>query len=150
MMAFSAPAPAAAQDVSQGNGLAPAAAAYIGVRLANEAGVGRYLLSGFLGGLATGLFLPVAVSEQDAPPTGGAILGVGLFAGTLARADLQPAPLVRPDQLSSLSAEDWRVVEASYHSTLKRRRQRAAMSGAALGTGAGLGILVFILTRITT
>jgi hypothetical protein len=105
--------------------------------------------AGFLGGLPVGMFGFVALSQRDALPViaaggGLAVIGAAAMPG---RMD-PPAAVAATAAARGVTFE--RAFVQGYAERLGSRRRSAALVGGVAGAATGLGILVLLLSQITT
>jgi len=101
---------------------------------------------GFIGGLPIG-FLGISVSQGDpggviAVGSGAAIIGAAWRVGTA-----KPPPSL---YIQSRGEAYARSYSESYAERLLERRRNAAMVGGLAGTAIGFGLLVLLLSQLTT
>jgi hypothetical protein len=122
------------------------------VRAARDPFVGGYFGATFLGGASLGLMAPTAALFPIKETVGLAAAGGALMFATIDQAGRPVRTL--PDTVQ------WRVAgepaayqeafRAAYGQRLARRRVRAAKTGAAVGTLAGLGFFAFLVHSFAT
>jgi hypothetical protein len=121
-------------------------------RAARDPFVGGYLGSGFFGGTTLGLMAPAAAIVPTRETTALAAMGGVLVFATIEQAG-QPVKTL-PDtiqrRLANEPAEYQEAYRTAYSQRLARRRVRAAKTGAAVGTLAGVGFFGFIVYSFAT
>lgn len=99
-------------------------------------------------GVPTGLLLPIGAVSSDPTPLvlGGA--GVAVILGTTAAADrdVDQLPEQRARQLEHETPEYQRSYRAAYAEQLTRRRARASLWGAGVGTG--LDVVIWVVSQL--
>lgn len=105
-------------------------------------------LAGFAAGLPIGFSLPLLIAGigHGAPGIG---LGGGILVGACCLGEVSLPPPVSAS-IRSRGDSFQRAFEASYRHEVVERRKNAATKGAVAGSLAGLGVLYFLLSQITT
>lgn len=121
-------------------------------RAARDPFVGGYFGSGFFGGATLGLMAPVAALVPTRETAGLAALGGALVFVTIDQAGqpVRTLPGVIQQRVANEPAEYRDAYRTAYGQRLARRRVRAAKTGAAVGTLAGLGFFGFVVYSFAT
>lgn len=144
------PALGAAQDTRGVAADVAIDAVMAGEAAAKSKGVSGYFLSSFVAGVPTGFLLPIAVATNEPQAVVGVVLGGAALGATISKASTDSA-VVGPATSELLRSESHAYQQAfreAYEERLSRRRVAASMWGGAIGTGVGLGALVYVLSQV--